>query len=68
MVGIANTKIGLDPNNSVIKSLWCTWGCQILNEADQQSILNFSTFLSRRFGHENIATAILPLALIQEEH
>ena len=26
-VWIANTEIGLDPNKSVIKRLWCIWAC-----------------------------------------
>ena len=37
---IANREIGLDPNNSVIKRLWCSFdGCQ-LTERTRNSIAN----------------------------
>ena len=50
MVLIANTKIGLDPNNSVIKRLWCNlfksfrWLIMRKTEKGDNSVMDFENF------------------------
>ena len=46
-VWIANTEIGLDPNNSVIKRLWCIYGKLVRSCWDGLSVVLTTLFLDK---------------------